>query len=81
MLHPDITFASAKVCIECDSLAHHQDQRALDLDHLKDQAYAEAGWRGLRVGWRRYDLDWTGFVTVVRHALDEWPKVVAVLEG
>ena len=78
-LHPDITFASARVCIECDSLAHHADQRALDLDHRKDQVYTAARWRCLRVGWRRYDHDWPGFVAAVRHALDEWPRVCAAL--
>jgi hypothetical protein len=78
-LHPDITFAESFVCIECDSLAHHGSQRAIDLDHRKEQAYSEARWRCLRIGWRRMDYDWGGFVTVVRHALDEWPKVVAAL--
>ena len=43
VLHPDITFASTQVCIECDSLAHHGTQRAIDLDHRKDQAYRQAG--------------------------------------
>ncbi|HSJ44707.1 MAG TPA: type IV toxin-antitoxin system AbiEi family antitoxin domain-containing protein [Euzebyales bacterium] len=78
-LHPDITFASARVCIECDSLAHHADQRALDLDHRKDHAYTTARWRCLRVGWRRYDRDWPGFVAAVRQALEEWPRVCAAL--
>jgi hypothetical protein len=78
-LHPDITFAAAAVCIECDSLAHHGSQRAIDLDHRKDQAYSEARWKCLRIGWRRLDHDWDGFVTVVRRALDQWPKAVAAL--
>jgi hypothetical protein len=79
-LHPDITFVDARVCIECDSLAHHSDQRAIDLDHRKDQAYRLAGWLCLRVGWRRVDLDWSGFSSAVRDALDEWPRVRAALE-
>ncbi len=78
-LHPDITFAHARVCIECDSLAHHSDQRAIDLDHRKDQAYGRARWKCLRIGWRRFDRDWPGFVSVVRGALREWPVVVAAL--
>ncbi|CAN5899215.1 hypothetical protein BH23ACT10_BH23ACT10_03820 [soil metagenome] len=78
-LHPDITFAAARVCIECDSLAYHRDQRAIDLDHRKDQSYSAAGWRCLRIGWRRYELDWAGFVSVVRSAVDEWPRVRASL--
>jgi len=78
-LHPDITFRTSSVCIECDSLAHHGSQRAIDLDHRKDQAYGEARWKCLRIGWRRLDHDWEGFVATVRRALDEWPKVVAAL--
>lgn len=78
-LHPDITFADARVCIECDSFAHHSDQRAIDLDHRKDQAYSMAGWCCLRVGWRRVDHDWSGFSSTVRHALDEWPRVQSAL--
>lgn len=79
-LHPDITFAPCRVCLECDSLAHHGSQRSIDVDHRKDQAYAEAHWRCLRIGWRRYDRDWDGFVVTVRAALDEWPQMVAALE-
>jgi hypothetical protein len=80
-LHPDITFAGARLSIECDSLAHHGDQRSLDMDHRKDQAYAAAWWRCLRIGWYRYDNDWSGFLTALRHALDEWPRVLAALGG
>jgi hypothetical protein len=78
-LHPDVTFAAARVCIECDSLAHHGDQRSIDLDHRKDQAYAAVRWRCLRVGWRRVDHDMAGFVAAVRAQLIEWPRVVAAL--
>jgi hypothetical protein len=67
------------VCIECDSLAHHGSQQAIDIDHRKDQAYAEARWQCLRIGWRRFDTDWTGFVATLRQALDEWPRMVAAL--
>lgn len=79
-LHPDITFSPAQVCIECDSLAFHRTQQAIDLDHRKDQAYSRARWKCLRIGWRRFDRDWNGFVANVRHALVEWPRVVAALE-
>lgn len=79
-LHPDITFSPAQVCIECDSLAFHSTQRAIDLDHRKDQAYSRGHWKCLRIGWRRFDRDWNGFVVEVRHALVEWPRVVAALE-
>lgn len=68
-LHPDITFASARVCIECDSLAHHATQRAIDLDHRKDQAYRQVRWNCLRIGWYRFDHDWIGFVHDVTAAL------------
>lgn len=61
VLHPDITFAQARVCIECDSLGHHGTQRGLDLDHRKDQGYRQAGWNCLRIGWHRNDNDWPGF--------------------
>lgn len=81
LLRPDITFAAARVCIEVDSLAHHADQRALDLDHRKHQQYDAAWWRCIRVGWRRYDHDWVGFVAVLRRALDQWPAVVAAHLG
>lgn len=80
-LHPDITFAAERVCIECDSLAHHSDQRAIDLDHRKDEAYLGAAWRCLRIGWRRYGGDWVGFLTTVHRALDEWPRVFPLLTG
>lgn len=80
-LQPDITFAPSLVCIECDSLAHHGSQRAIDLDHRKNEAYAAARWKCIRIGWRRYDTDWPGFVAVLRHALDEWPRVVAALRS
>ncbi|HSJ45710.1 MAG TPA: hypothetical protein VK923_13605, partial [Euzebyales bacterium] len=69
ILHPDITFALRRVCIECDSLAHHGTQRAIDLDHRKDQAYRQAGWNCLRIGWYRLDHDWKGFVRDIRAAL------------
>jgi hypothetical protein len=69
VLHPDITFASARVCIECDSLGFHGTQRGLDLDHRKDQAYRQAGWNCLRTGWYRADTDWDGFEHDVRVAL------------
>ncbi|MBD0324606.1 MAG: hypothetical protein ICV72_14670 [Aldersonia sp.] len=78
-LHPDITFHRSAVCIECDSLAHHRTQRAIDLDHRKDQAYARARWKCLRIGWRRLDHDWDGFARDVRHQLSEWPRVIAAL--
>ena len=70
VLHPDITFAWAKVGIECDSLAHHGTQRAIDLDHRKDQAYRQVGWDCPRIGWYRYDHDWPGFVRDVEATLD-----------
>lgn len=69
ILHPDVTFGGARVCIECDSLGYHGTQRGLDLDHRKDQAYRQAGWNCLRVGWYRLDNDWDGFVRDVRSAL------------
>jgi hypothetical protein len=69
VLHPDITFGAAKVCIECDSLGFHGTQRGLDLDHRKDLAYLRAGWIVIRVGWLRYETDWDGFVRDVRAAL------------
>lgn len=79
-LHPDVTFRRARVCIECDSLAHHGDQRAIDLDHRKDQAYSQARWKCLGIGWRRFDHDWAGFVAAVQHELEEWPRVCAALD-
>lgn len=69
-LHPDITFASRRACIECDSLAHHSSQRAIDLDHRKNEAYTAAGWTCLRIGWHRFDRDWTGFVAAVHTAME-----------
>lgn len=72
-LHPDITFAQERVCIECDSLAHHGTQRAIDLDHRKSEGYTAAGWTCLRIGWRRFDRDWDGFVAAVGHAIDQRP--------
>jgi hypothetical protein len=78
-LHPDVTFSAERVCIEVDSLAFHRDQRALDLDHRKDQAYAEVWWRCLRIGWRRADHDLAGFVGAVGRQLHEWPAVVAAV--
>lgn len=70
-LHPDITFARRRVCIECDSLGFHGTQRGLDLDHRKDQAYRQAHWNCLRVGWYRYETDWDGFAHDVRAALGD----------
>lgn len=69
VLHPDITFAAARVCIECDSLGFHGTQRGLDLDHRKNHAYRQAGWVCLRIGWYRIEVDWDGFVREVRIAL------------
>jgi hypothetical protein len=69
VLHPDITFAVARVCIECDSLGHHGTQRGLDLDHRKEQGYRQAGWNCVRITWRRFDTDWDGFVKDLRLAL------------
>jgi hypothetical protein len=76
-LRPDITFSPSRVCIECDSLAHHSSQRAIDIDHRKDQAYADANWKCVRIGWHRFDTDWPSFVALLRRALDEWPQIVA----
>lgn len=70
-LHPDITFASGRVAIECDSLAFHSDQRALDMDARKHNAYRLSGWTALRITWRRYQRDLDGFVSEVRRALDQ----------
>jgi hypothetical protein len=78
-LRPDITFARSFVCIECDSLAHHSTQGAIDLDHRKDESYSCVRWKCLRIGWHRYDNDWAGFVAGVRHELEQWPRVVAAL--
>jgi len=75
-LHPDITFERSSVCIECDSLAHHSTQLAIDLDHRKDEAYSRARWKCLRIGWHRYHNDWDGFVTTVRRELNEWPRLI-----
>lgn len=77
-LHPDITFSDERVCIECDSLAHHGTQRDIDLDHRKNEAYQAAGWICLRIGWRRFDHDWPGFVVAVRRAIDAWPQRMTV---
>ena len=68
-LHPDITFAARRTCIECDSVAHHSTQRAIDLDHRKTEAYAAARWTCIRIGWHRFDRDWDGFVRAVRNAV------------
>lgn len=72
-LHPDITFTPQRVCIECDSLAHHGTQRAIDLDHRKGEAYVAAGWRCFRIGWHRFDRDWHGFVAALLGALERAP--------
>lgn len=69
VLHPDITFAARRVAIECDSLGFHADQRALDTDARKHNAYRLAGWTVLRVTWLRFHRDRAGFVTEVRQAL------------
>lgn len=68
-LHPDITYAERRVAIECDSLAFHADQRAIDLDGRKHNAYSLAGWTVLRITWLRYQRDREGFVHEVRRAL------------
>jgi hypothetical protein len=71
MLHPDITYAIRRVAIECDSLAFHGDQRAIDLDSRKHNAYTLARWTVLRVTWMRFQRDRGGFVREVRRALAE----------
>lgn len=69
VLHPDITFARHRVCIEVDSLGFHGTQRGLDFDHRKDQGYRQALWNCLRIGWFRFDTDWPGFERDAREAL------------
>lgn len=78
-LHPDITFARSFVCIECDSLAHHSTQDAIDIDHRKEQSYRQAQWMCVRIGWRRHERDWAGFTDMLQKALYEWPRAVAAL--
>lgn len=68
-LHPDITFAARRVAVECDSLAYHGDQRAIDLDARKHNAYRLSGWTSLRITWRRYQRDLEGFIDEVRRSL------------
>ena len=68
-LHPDITFAAARVAIECDSMLAHSGQRDLAIDHKKDRAYREAGWIVLRIGWWEFHRQWGGFVADLRRAL------------
>lgn len=60
-LHPDITFAGQRVCIECDSLVVSIDR--------KEQAYRQAHWNCLRISWYRYETDWRGFEHDLRTAL------------
>lgn len=69
VLHPDITFAGARLAIECDSLAFHSDQRTIDLDARKRNAYLVSGWAVLSITWRRLHHDLEGFLREVRAAL------------
>jgi hypothetical protein len=70
ILHPDITFAPRRVCLECDGLRAHSRQRDLAVDHRKDRAYRSAAWVCLRIGWWEYTHGWPGFVAALRDALD-----------
>lgn len=65
-LHPDITFASHSLAIECDSIGYHAGQRVLDLDARKHNAYRAAGWVSLRITWRGLHRDLDTFVAHVR---------------
>lgn len=69
VLHPDITFSRHRVAIECDSLGFHADQRALDRDARKHNAYRLSGWTSLRITWLRSRRDLHGFISEVRRTL------------
>lgn len=69
-LHPDVTFACDRVCLECDGLRFHSSQRDVAIDDRKDRRYRDAGWRCLRIGWWEFERGWNGFTRDLRAALD-----------
>lgn len=68
-LHPDITFARARVAIECDSMLAHSGQRDLMVDGRKDRAYRRAAWEPVRLGHLEFDRHWGRFVADLRRVL------------
>ncbi len=69
VLHPDITFADARVGIECDSMLAHSSQRDLMVDNRKDRATALVGWTVLRIGHLEFDRHWGRFLGDLQRAL------------
>jgi hypothetical protein len=52
-LEVDCAWRSARLVVELDSRAHHENSTAFEADRERDQALIAAGWRVMRVTWRQ----------------------------
>lgn len=68
-LHVDIAWPSRRLALEVDGRGHHSSHRQLDTDHRRTNALILAGWRVMRVGWQRLELDPSGFLAELRAAI------------
>lgn len=66
VVHLDLAVADRRLAIECDGFAHHRTPRDLDRDHRRQNAIHTAGWRVLRLSWRRFHEDRAGFLEELR---------------
>jgi len=68
-LRIDIAWPAKRLGLEVDGLAYHSGHADLDRDHRRGNALVLAGWRILRVGWHRVEIDAEGFLADLRAGL------------
>lgn len=53
----DVAFPAERVAVECDGFAFHRTPQDLARDHERQNALVRAGWRVLRISWRRWSRE------------------------
>lgn len=69
----DAAYVDACLAFELDSVAHHHNLRAFEIDRARDLRLAAHGWRTLRVTWRQYTHRWHEITEAVRALRDPGP--------
>lgn len=65
----DCVWRAQRLIVELDSRTHHLDPVAFEADRARDAALIAAGWRVLRVTWRRLHSDPRALAVQLRSAL------------
>ncbi len=65
----DLAYPKHRYALELDSVAHHLNTEAFEVDRYRDAALSCLGWRVGRFTWRQFVYDWDRVVDTIEHQL------------